>query len=58
MMKELKLGENLLIKCVEDQDRVGGCIGCVFNGCETMCAKLACYDVERTDGRNVHFEME
>lgn len=57
-MKELKPGQNLVIKCVEDQDTAGGCIGCVFNGCEAMCAKLACYDVERTDGRNVHFEMK
>lgn len=58
MMKELKLGENLLIKCVEDHDRVGGCTECVFLGFDAMCVRLACYDYNRTDGKNVHFEMK
>ena len=58
MMKELKPGEKLTLVCVEDTDVAGGCTECIFNGCEAMCARLACYDVERTDGRNVHFEMK
>lgn len=53
-MKELKVGEELRIRCVEDTDI--SCSQCYLKDSQ-MCDWIKCADIERTDCKNVHFEL-
>lgn len=53
-MKELKIGEEIRIKCVEGRD----CTKCLFNTIVGRCSVFAkCLDVQRTDHKDVCFEI-
>lgn len=53
-MKELAIGEELRIRCVEDKDK--SCSRCYFKDSQ-MCDWIKCDGIERTDGKGVHFEL-
>lgn len=44
----------LNVRCIKGKNR-RGCWGCSLFGTEA-CSKIACFDVEREDGCNCHFE--
>ena len=55
-MIELKVGEEIRIRCIEDFTRIPECTKCCFyqqcNAIVTHCQSFA-----RTDGKNVHYEV-
>jgi len=59
-MKELKIGEEIRIRCVEGDidDNFSRCEFCCFNNERAqLCDSAACCDYQREDGKNVHFEI-
>lgn len=55
-MKELKVGEEVRIRCVEDYRRIPECPKCCFyHECNPL--KTRCQSYARKDGKNVHFEL-
>ena len=55
-MKELKVGEEVRIRCVEDYSRIPECPKCCFyHECRPL--EMRCQSYARTDGKNVHFEL-
>ena len=53
-MKELAIGEEIRIRCVEDND--GSCNKCFFRDMHICDGKFCCL-VGREDGKNVHLEL-
>lgn len=53
-MKELAIGEELRIRCVEDKTN-NGCAECFFLNYE--CDSIPCTESNRKNGKNVHFEL-
>lgn len=57
--KELKIGDEIRIKCIEDNSG-NPCLNCCFLNmdCDEFKAAFgSCCDCNRTDGKNVHFEF-
>lgn len=57
-MKELAIGEEIRIRCVEDNhNSYGRCKGCIFSTEDDCSVSTPCAASHRTDGKNVHFEL-
>lgn len=55
-MMELKAGEELHIRCVEDFTHSPQCTKCCFyQRCDPI--RTHCQSFVRTDGKNVHYEV-
>lgn len=54
-MKELKIGEEYRIRCVEDKGQ--NCSRCVVNLYGGDCGPVKCWAEEREDGKDVYFEL-
>lgn len=54
-MKELKIGEEFRIRCVEDKGQ--NCSRCVFNLYGMDCNLVACQGFVRDDGKDVCYEL-
>ena len=54
-MKELKIGEEYRIRCVEDKGQ--NCSRCVFNLYDGICDQVKCWAKERGDGKDVYYEL-
>mgnify|MGYP003346125724 CR=1 FL=1 len=59
-MKELAIGEEIRIRCVEGT--VHNCQDCIFLENALLadlvnCSLIPCRETERKDGKNVHFEL-
>lgn len=57
-MKELAIGEEIRIRCVEDRG-VPTCKRCIFIDFSGMgrCREMLCSGVFRTDKKDVHYEI-
>lgn len=59
-MKELAIGEEIRIRCVEDtNDMLTPCSDCIFIqiDCPALLGGSPCNKLARKDGKNVHFEL-
>jgi hypothetical protein len=56
MNDEIKVGQKIV--CVENDGNIGNCSKCIFSEMISACNSLCCLPRERSDGKNVHFELE
>lgn len=57
-MKEMKIGEEIRIRCVEDRESENySCEGCYFDTICNCATDPYCYKESRKDGKNVHYEL-
>jgi len=58
-MKELKIGEEIRIRCMEDGTKSMNCGKCCFAeaGSDFCLNNMLCYKTGRADHKNVHFEI-
>lgn len=57
-MRELAIGEEVRIRCVEDNKYGRGCTQCIFSDQRFACKpSINCNALHRSDKKNVHFEL-